>query len=147
MQWHFDEVIDLPVGAVQLASSPVCENQAFRLGRLAWGIQFHIETTPDMVRQWGRSTGDALAALGYDVDAVVDRAIGVHDDLAEVWEPFARRFAAVVSDPDAVHIGRAPTVSTAEPVTDPAAIRAALAAELGASRAGTLPMPEVRRDD
>ena len=146
VQWHFDEVVALPPGAVQLANSPVCENQAFRLGRLAWGLQFHIETTPDMVRGWAASYGPELSELGYDVDVVLERVLGVHDDLEEVWRPFAHRFAAVVADPDAVRPRRGPVVSTAEPITDPAAIRAALAAEMGAAR-GTLPMPEVRRDD
>ena len=52
IQWHVDAITDLPPGAVHLASSPVCANQAFRLGRLAWGIQFHIETTPQLLRSW-----------------------------------------------------------------------------------------------
>ena len=53
LQWHYDAITVLPAGAVHLASSPVCENQAFRLGRLAWGVQFHIETTPELVRAVG----------------------------------------------------------------------------------------------
>ena len=56
IQWHYDAVTALPAGAIQLASSPGCEHQAFRLGRLAWGIQFHIETTPDVVREWAADT-------------------------------------------------------------------------------------------
>lgn len=146
IQWHFDEVVALPPGAVQLANSPVCEQQAFRLGRVAWGVQFHIEPTPDMVRNWAASDGGELTELGYDLDVVVERALAVQDDLEEVWRPFAQRFAAVVADPVAVRPRRGPVVSTAEPITDPAAIRAALAAEMGAAR-GVLPMPEVRRDE
>jgi len=46
VHWHTDEVSMLPPAAVQLAAAPACEQQAFRVGRLAWGIQFHIETTP-----------------------------------------------------------------------------------------------------
>lgn len=132
VQWHVDAVTALPPGAVQLASSPLCENQAFRLGRLAWGIQFHIETTPEMVRAWAAQHVGELA--DYDVDRIIARADAVHDDLAEVWQPFAAAFADVVREPARVPAARAVRVSNPEPVTDPAAIRAALAAELTAAR-------------
>jgi GMP synthase-like glutamine amidotransferase len=141
VQWHFDAVTQLPAGAVQLASSPGCENEAFRLGRLAWGVQFHIETTPDVVRSWARS--DAAALADYDLEAILRRTDAVHDDIEEVWRPFAERFAEVVRDPAAVRPPRAVPTSVAEPVTDPAAIRAALAAEAQAAHRGraALPMP------
>jgi GMP synthase (glutamine-hydrolysing) len=141
LQWHYDEVSTLPMGAIQLASAPGCDQQAFRLGRLAWGIQFHIETTPEIVRAWASEDTDDLA--GYDVDAILARAIPVHDDLEEVWQPFAAAFADIVRDPSSVAASRAVPTSTAAPVTDAAAIRAALAAELTASRA-PLPMPMLR---
>lgn len=133
IQWHWDEITALPPGAIQLASSVVCENQAFRLGRLAWALQGHIETTPEVVRAW--AAADAARLPEYDLDLIVERAAGVHDDIAEVWAPFAQRFAEVVRDPDAVEPAHTVPTSTAAPLTDPAAIRAALAAEAEAARA------------
>lgn len=44
--WH-GETFDLPPGAVHLARSAGCENQAFQIGRAAIGTQFHLETTPE----------------------------------------------------------------------------------------------------
>ncbi len=42
--WH-GETFDLPKGAVRLAKSKVCENQAFQIGRNVIGLQFHLEIT------------------------------------------------------------------------------------------------------
>jgi GMP synthase (glutamine-hydrolysing) len=45
---HNDRVTTLPPGATELASSAVCDNQAFRLdGFPVWGTQFHSELSPD----------------------------------------------------------------------------------------------------
>lgn len=141
IQWHYDAITTLPPGAVQLASSPGCEHQAFRLGRLAWGIQFHIETTPDVVRAWAAKDASRLGE--FDLDLIVSRSAAVHDDIEEVWTPFAQAFAEVVRDPSSVPAARGVSTSMAAPVTDPAAIRAALAAEAGAART-SLPMPTTR---
>ena len=51
LQWHGD-TFDLPDGAVLLASSPAYPHQAFRYGRAAYGVQFHVEVTGDIARQW-----------------------------------------------------------------------------------------------
>jgi GMP synthase-like glutamine amidotransferase len=53
LQWH-GETFDLPAGAVHLASSELCRNQAFRFGEQVFGFQFHLETTPDMIADWCR---------------------------------------------------------------------------------------------
>jgi hypothetical protein len=131
IQWHRDAVTRLPPGAAVLAASPVCEVQAFRLGRLAWGIQFHIETTPELIRGWAAEDTGQLA--DYDVERLLARSDAAHVDVAEVWAPFAAAFAAVAADPSTVRPARPIVSTTAEPITDPAQIRAALAAQMRAA--------------
>lgn len=48
--WH-GETFDLPPGAIQLAKSEGCENQGFQLGQSVIGLQFHLETTPELARE------------------------------------------------------------------------------------------------
>jgi GMP synthase (glutamine-hydrolysing) len=50
-QLHQD-TFDLPEGAVWLAKSDACANQAFRAGRSIYGLQFHPEITPQMGAEW-----------------------------------------------------------------------------------------------
>ena len=50
-QWH-EDTFDIPQGAVCLASSQSCRNQAFKFGKNAYGLQFHIEVTPAIIESW-----------------------------------------------------------------------------------------------
>ncbi|HEY2219513.1 MAG TPA: type 1 glutamine amidotransferase [Gaiellaceae bacterium] len=50
-QWHGD-TFDLPAGATRLAGSPAYANQAFRFGERAYGVQFHLEVSPEMAQEW-----------------------------------------------------------------------------------------------
>ena len=51
--WH-GETFTLPQGAVCVASSPYCANQAFALGA-SLGLQCHVEMTDDMIGAWAES--------------------------------------------------------------------------------------------
>jgi GMP synthase-like glutamine amidotransferase len=51
LQWHGD-TFDLPEGGVLLASSPAYPHQAFRVGRAAYAVQFHVEVTEAMGEEW-----------------------------------------------------------------------------------------------
>lgn len=100
VQWHEDGIAVLPPGAVLLASSPRFPTQAFRLGPAAWGLQFHIETTPELVKEWAAADAATLAANGVDAGRVLARLDEAHADLTEVWQPFTRRFAELVRRAD-----------------------------------------------
>lgn len=50
-EWHGD-TFDLPAGAVWLARGVTCAHQAFRYGPSAYGLQFHLEMTAEMVTDW-----------------------------------------------------------------------------------------------
>ncbi|MGH2963799.1 MAG: type 1 glutamine amidotransferase [Solirubrobacterales bacterium] len=49
--WHRD-TFDLPAGTVRLAESDLYRNQAFRFGRCAYGLQFHLELDTALATQW-----------------------------------------------------------------------------------------------
>jgi GMP synthase-like glutamine amidotransferase len=51
MEWHNDS-FDPPSGALQLAATVTCPGQAFRVGKAAYGIQFHPELTSAIVKSW-----------------------------------------------------------------------------------------------
>lgn len=49
--WH-EDIFDLPDQAIRLATHTHTINQAFRYGRRAYGLQFHIEVDQVIVQSW-----------------------------------------------------------------------------------------------
>ncbi|MDH4442781.1 MAG: type 1 glutamine amidotransferase [Rhizobium sp.] len=58
-QWH-DDTFTLPADALHLAENDSARHQAFRLGRAAYGFQFHFEANRDVVSDWITKFPDAI---------------------------------------------------------------------------------------
>jgi len=99
-QWHGD-TFALPKGAVQLFSSPLCEQQAFRYGSSAWGLQFHVEVTAAMIRAWMRVNAAELKTLTGIIDpSAIRRQIPQHmQRLQELSQQVATSFCRLVDGP------------------------------------------------
>ncbi len=65
--WHGD-TFDVPRDSLLLASSALFPNQVIKVGPAAYGIQFHLEVTESMIREWVAVNGEELAGLKGKVD-------------------------------------------------------------------------------
>jgi GMP synthase (glutamine-hydrolysing) len=101
LQWHGD-TFDLPDGAARLAGSPAYPNQAFRVGPAAYGVQFHLEVSPGLAREWAdvpayaesleRVLGPgALERLLAELEANADGVVSDGRRLFERWLDAATR--------------------------------------------------------
>ncbi len=86
VHWHGD-TFSLPEGAVRLAGNDAYENQAFRIGDRAYGLQFHVEVTASLVAHWGPHLPRGVYLRASDV-AHVSRA----------GDGIVRRFVALAGD-------------------------------------------------
>lgn len=66
LHWHGD-TFDLPEGAERLASTDLCENQAFSMGQTVIGFQFHPEASAKGFEKWLVGHAHELAAAGADI--------------------------------------------------------------------------------
>jgi GMP synthase (glutamine-hydrolysing) len=88
LHWHGD-TFDLPQGAVRLASTEICANQAFAWGKSALALQFHAEAMGRMLEGWFVGhTGEIAATDGISVSKL--RADT--ERWTPVLEPLARQF-------------------------------------------------------
>ncbi len=76
---------DLPSGAINLASSALFANQAFRYGALTYALQFHAEVTPPGFRRWQDSSWAPYGKPGSQTRAEQDRLMALHDAKQHQW--------------------------------------------------------------
>lgn len=58
-QWHGD-TFELPPNAVRLATSNEYKNQSFRVGNNIYGLQYHIEVTDNIIKEWFPETHEKM---------------------------------------------------------------------------------------
>ncbi|MEV7973761.1 type 1 glutamine amidotransferase [Cellulomonas sp. NPDC089187] len=90
---HSDAVVDLPRGAVWLAASPMYPYQAFRVGS-AWGVQFHPEASPELMRRWAELDGLPAA----EAEAMVTAVAAADEQIARDGRTLAEAFAELVRE-------------------------------------------------
>lgn len=91
-QWH-DDTFTLPDGAAHLAGNDAAAVQAFRMGRAAYGVQFHFEADRALVRHWSETLAAHIAVHqpGWESRRAEDEArFGANADragalLAQAW--------------------------------------------------------------
>ena len=64
-------VLHAPATTVVLAASAVESRHAVRFDSTTWGLQFHPEFDPDIMRGYLEHFRDAFSKKGLDVDALV----------------------------------------------------------------------------
>lgn len=101
VEYHFDAVAELPPDAELLETGTVYPHQGFRVGRAAWGVQYHPEVSRTGFATWVRDDAPRLLRLGKDPDAMM-RDVRVRDrrleaDARTLWSAFTTHVAAVAA--------------------------------------------------
>jgi GMP synthase-like glutamine amidotransferase len=64
LKWH-EDIIEIPSGATELATTPGPGTALFRVGESAWGSQAHLElTAPMLIEGWTVDPGDVAEIEG-----------------------------------------------------------------------------------
>ena len=92
---HLQSVLRLPEQATLLASSDFEPNQAFRVGKYAWGVQFHPEFSADIMRAYLEVQAPALRDEKMNPEQLI---AGVRD--TPEASSLLQQFSRLVTNPD-----------------------------------------------
>ena len=93
-QWHEDVVSKLPPQATLLASSPLCTNQVYRIGKKTYGVQFHPEVDSSIIRDWEEHADHALQVS--ERTGIEAEVAPYDEELARIWRPVIQSWASLI---------------------------------------------------
>jgi GMP synthase (glutamine-hydrolysing) len=101
LHWHGD-VFEIPDGAIRLAGTPLCPNQAFSLGSNVLALQFHPEVNASLgVESWLIGHAAELAAAKTDPRTIRSDAqryaATLHQAAHEMFEHWLRGIESSIS--------------------------------------------------
>jgi GMP synthase-like glutamine amidotransferase len=96
LHWHGDTYVR-PPGAVQLASSQAYAEQAFRVGAVAWGLQFHLEVEGPAVDGFAAAFADEVRGAGLDPALIRSETARALDHLTQHRDTVLDRFAGLAA--------------------------------------------------
>ncbi len=92
LHWHGD-IFDLPAEAELLASSQMTEHQAFRYGKNAYGLLFHLEVTASGIEGMATAFPDDLKKVGLTRASLIEQSQIHLPTLADIGEKVFGRWA------------------------------------------------------
>ena len=94
--WNADTVAVPPPGAVELAGSDDGDLLSFRIGRSAWGVQWHPEASYEIVKGWHEAQCRAGTARP-EMERGLAEIRAAETDMYAAWRPLALAFATLVA--------------------------------------------------
>jgi GMP synthase-like glutamine amidotransferase len=96
LHWHAD-TYELPPEAVHLASSAAHHQQAFRVGGMAWGLQFHLEVDEVAVEAFLGAFGEEAFSAGTTTEDIRRATPGALTTLVPYRDEVLGGFATLVA--------------------------------------------------
>ncbi|MBI5238171.1 MAG: gamma-glutamyl-gamma-aminobutyrate hydrolase family protein [Deltaproteobacteria bacterium] len=92
-QWHGD-TFDVPKGGINLAESGLFPHQLLCVGKRAYGLQFHLEVTDKMIKDWVCVNAPELKAVKkyIDPERIIKETAVYMPALHKYCETFVLRF-------------------------------------------------------
>jgi GMP synthase (glutamine-hydrolysing) len=87
-----EDALELPEGAELLFRGEVVPNQAFRFGRVAYGVQFHLEVTEEIISDWCDETPDLEGEWGVTKEQVMKGATALLPAQQQAGKAAVKRF-------------------------------------------------------
>ena len=96
-QWH-EDMFEIPKNGTLLAESANCPHQALKVGERAYGLQFHIEVTKDIISDWVYNDfKDENGKLKLEGKDMIERYLQVEDMFNHRAETIYKNFLKIMT--------------------------------------------------